>query len=31
LSNVVKKKADPKAEIAKVAKTAQAEIKRVNG
>jgi multiple sugar transport system substrate-binding protein len=31
LSNVVKKKADPKAEIAKVARTAQAEIKRVNG
>lgn len=31
LSNVVKKRADPQAEIAKVASTAQAEIKRVNG
>jgi multiple sugar transport system substrate-binding protein len=31
LNNVVKKKADPEAEIAKVAETAQAGIKRVNG
>ncbi len=31
LSNIVKKKADPKAEIAKVAAKATAEIKRVNG
>jgi len=31
LSNIVKKKADPKAEIGKVAAKAKAEIKRVNG
>jgi multiple sugar transport system substrate-binding protein len=31
LSNVVRKKADPQAEIAKVAAKAQSEIKRVNG
>jgi multiple sugar transport system substrate-binding protein len=31
LSNIVKKEADPKAEIAKVAAKATAEIKRVNG